>query len=350
MNKRALYIILGSVVLAAVIIGLIHFKIGLWGGSSGSYVAKVGSEQISEPEFMFFLNAAKTQMETDAAISSGDENAKKAFWNSENVKDTAKNKALEKAKEYKIQLIKAKDNKVTLTADETKSVDSMIDDKISSIGGKDEADKQFIKDYGVNTEQIKAIVKDSYIIGKYKQQEQAKIPSSEDDLKKFYDSNGKEFDTVTVRHILFATMNPEDYTPYPEDKKNEAKKKADDVLAKVKSGADFAELAKQYSEDPGSKETGGELSFTKGQMVPQFENWSFSDSRKAGDTDIVESEFGYHVMKFEKRVSTPYEQVKENLKAAYVESKYSDELEQLMKDSQYNVEKNDKVFNSIKVI
>jgi len=53
----------------------------------------------------------------------------------------------------------------------------------------------------------------------------------------------------------------------PIEKQEEAKKKAEEILLKVKAGEDFASLAKQYSEDPGSKDTGGEYTFSKGQMV-----------------------------------------------------------------------------------
>ncbi len=82
-----------------------------------------------------------------------------------------------------------------------------------------------------------------------------------------------------------------------EDKKA-AKDKADKILAELKAGKDFAELAKANSEDPGSKDNGGDLGFfKKGQMVPSFEKAAFEG--KVGEVypTLVESQFGYHIIK-----------------------------------------------------
>jgi peptidyl-prolyl cis-trans isomerase D len=79
-----------------------------------------------------------------------------------------------------------------------------------------------------------------------------------------------------------------------------AKAKAEDVLKQIQNGGNFAELAKKYSDDPGSKETGGELGFSqRGRMVPEFDNAIFT--QKIGDTKIVKSQFGYHIVQVEER-------------------------------------------------
>jgi peptidyl-prolyl cis-trans isomerase D len=67
-----------------------------------------------------------------------------------------------------------------------------------------------------------------------------------------------------------------------------------------RAGANFADLAKKYSDDPGSKDAGGELGFAqKGRMVPEFDNAIFN--QKVGDTAIVKSQFGYHIVQVEER-------------------------------------------------
>lgn len=113
------------------------------------------------------------------------------------------------------------------------------------------------------------------------------------------------FDQVRARHILISTMDNATQTPLPEDKKAEAKKKAEELLAKAKGGADFAELAKEHSEDPGSKDNGGEYTFGRGRMVPEFENAAFS--LNPGEiSDLVETSYGYHIIKLEEKIaSTP---------------------------------------------
>ncbi|HVU47368.1 MAG TPA: peptidylprolyl isomerase [Terracidiphilus sp.] len=81
-----------------------------------------------------------------------------------------------------------------------------------------------------------------------------------------------------------------------------AKAKAEDVLKQLKAGGSWTELAKKYSDDPGSKDSGGELGFAqRGRMVPQFDNAIFT--QKIGDIEIVKSQFGYHVVQVEDRQS-----------------------------------------------
>jgi len=81
------------------------------------------------------------------------------------------------------------------------------------------------------------------------------------------------------------------------DQQKAKQKQMDDLLKRIRGGADFAALAKQYSEDPGSKDNGGELpAFPRGQMVPEFEAAAFSLTNNQV-SDVVTSTYGYHVIK-----------------------------------------------------
>lgn len=126
----------------------------------------------------------------------------------------------------------------------------------------------------------------------------------------------EENETYTVRHILVApesgsnsSSSTSEKTEYTDEQWAAAKKKADNILAKFnktdKSEYEFAKLAEQYSTDSASTSSGSNDSFgglyesvTLGQMVPDFEKWSIDDSRKYGDTGIVKSDYGYHIMFF----------------------------------------------------
>jgi peptidyl-prolyl cis-trans isomerase D len=80
----------------------------------------------------------------------------------------------------------------------------------------------------------------------------------------------------------------------------EAKAKAEALLKQIQGGADFADLAKKNSEDPGSGAQGGELGFARrGTMVPEFDTAIFT--QKIGDTSLVKSQFGYHIIQVEER-------------------------------------------------
>ncbi|MGA7110054.1 MAG: peptidylprolyl isomerase [Terracidiphilus sp.] len=79
-----------------------------------------------------------------------------------------------------------------------------------------------------------------------------------------------------------------------------AKAKAESILKQIQGGANFADLAKKNSDDPGSKDTGGELGFAqRGRMVPEFDNAIFT--QKIGDTKIIKTQYGYHIVQVEER-------------------------------------------------
>ena len=108
-----------------------------------------------------------------------------------------------------------------------------------------------------------------------------------------------------VRHILVSyeggTTDENGMTTYSDEEKAAAEQKAKDLLAQYESGEKtedaFAALASENTMDPGSKENGGLYeNVYRGQMVPTFNDWVFDSSRKAGDTGVVATEYGYHVM------------------------------------------------------
>ncbi len=132
--------------------------------------------------------------------------------------------------------------------------------------------------------------------------------------------------TKSVRHILIGVEDTKDTAA-----KAEAKKKADDLLAKWKAGEateqSFAALVHDNTEDTGSKETGGLYeNFGKGEMVKAFEDWSYDPARKAGDTGVVETEYGYHIMYFVGNGTVAW---KNTAKSNYIKEKYSEQYSKM---------------------
>lgn len=127
----------------------------------------------------------------------------------------------------------------------------------------------------------------------------ARLTVSPEDVQRYYDENAQQYATpeqVRASHILLKT-----------DGKNEAdvKKRAEELAAKAKAGADFAALARQHSEDESNNTKGGDLDFFgRGQMVPEFDAVAFALA-PGQVSDAFKTSFGYHVVKMtEKRAAT----------------------------------------------
>ena len=124
-------------------------------------------------------------------------------------------------------------------------------------------------------------------------------PENEKKAKDYFESHKKEFsndEQVRARHILIKTVEGD------KESENRAFTKAKDLAKKLKADASsFAALAKANSDDPGSKDKGGELGFfSKGQMVPEFDKTVFG--AKVGDvSDPIKTQFGYHIIQVEEK-------------------------------------------------
>ncbi len=136
--------------------------------------------------------------------------------------------------------------------------------------------------------------------------------ATEVEAKKFYDDNAKRFSSpeqVRASHILIKADLKD------EAAKTAAKTKIADLLKRARGGEDFAELAKQYTEDEGSKAKGGEYVFPRGRMVKPFDDAAFS--LEVGQiSDIVETAFGYHIIKLSEKIpaeSTSFDEAKEDI-------------------------------------
>ena len=153
---------------------------------------------------------------------------------------------------------------------------------------------------------------------------------TDDDAKKFYDSNASMFtqpERIHARHILVKPES-EDVTAQ--------------IISELKAGVSFDVLARKYSIDPGSASRGGDLGeFPKGVMVPEFEEAAFALKNPGDISQPVKSQFGWHIIKLEAKIpasAAPFEQVKpqimqelQNQKTQELLKTHSDELEKVYK-------------------
>src|SRR5947209_8251567 len=183
-------------------------------------------------------------------------------------------------------------------------------------------------DRDADVQQQLALMKENLVANAELKKIESTIKISDEDLKKIYDANKKEYETVKASHILIAFKgSPAAQKDKPELTEEQAKAKADDIRAKLVAGADFAETAKKESDDTGSGSRGGDLgSFGHGQMVPEFEAAAFA--AKPGEiTPVVRTQFGYHIIKVESHDYTPLEQVKPAIEKTVRQKKMQETLE-----------------------
>jgi peptidyl-prolyl cis-trans isomerase D len=127
---------------------------------------------------------------------------------------------------------------------------------------------------------------------------------SQQEIQQYFNVHQSEYsvpEQARSRHILIKADAKTDAA---------AKAKAEALLKQIKSGANFADLARKNSDDPGSKDKSGELGFARrGMMVPEFDNAIFT--QKIGDTEIVKTKFGYHIIQVEERQSASRQSLNE---------------------------------------
>lgn len=170
--------------------------------------------------------------------------------------------------------------------------------------------KALIEGYGQDFEAVKEEIRGGLGYQKIiEAQFEGKINVTEEDARDYFSENTKDIEEVKASHIL---IKPDtDPNADPNDAKAKARTKAMDLLSQIKEGADFAELAKANSACPSSAQ-GGDLGFFKrGRMLPAFEKAAF-DLEAGQISDVVETRFGYHIIKVTDRKDT-FEQFKDDL-------------------------------------
>ena len=175
-------------------------------------------------------------------------------------------------------------------------------DKFKDYINNNEATSAYMEQYGITEEALTDFYVSQYYSVAFVDELNKQVPEIKDEeVKKYYDENQDQFeiDEVTAKHILVKEEN-----------------KAKDILADLNNGADFSDMAKEYSID-GSAESGGDLgTFGRGEMVPEFEKAAFA--LQPGEmSDIVKTEFGYHIILVtdKNQGMQTYEEAKETIRA-----------------------------------
>ncbi len=212
-----------------------------------------------------------------------------------------------------------------IPADIDKQVQEQIDQITAQVGGEEQL-KKTLAETGITSDEYAKRVRDNVII-------RAAIDSVVDkdvkitpeEVRAFYDKNPDQFkqpEMVRASHILIRCAP--DAT---DEVKKEKRTQIDSVRALVKGGEKFADVAKKFSEDPGSAQNGGDLGFFgRGQMVPEFDAAAFS--LKTNEvSDVITTQFGYHILivtGHKPAQTIPFDQVKDDLEKYLKQRKGND--------------------------
>jgi len=188
------------------------------------------------------------------------------------------------------------------------------------------------KSSGINDVFLKQKASKELMANNYKTKYMSSLNITDQQLKTIYEQNIKSFqqEQVQASHILIRTITEK--TAQDKEANEKAYQKASELLKRVQLGEDFASLAKQYSEDPGSASQGGDLGyFARGAMVKEFEEAAFG-LEKGKISPLVKTSYGYHIIKVvdHKTETAAFEQVSGSIKESLQKQGLEDHLNQII--------------------
>jgi peptidyl-prolyl cis-trans isomerase C len=207
----------------------------------------------------------------------------------------------------------------------------------------EEAFNQQLKALGTTREQFDKQVLEQAVCEQVLDRElKSKVAVSDAQVKKHYEENSADFEhpeQVRAAHVLISIHDPVTNKDLTEEQKKEKKKLAEKILERAKAGEDFAKLAKEFSDDPGSKDSGGEYTFARGRMVPEFEAAAFS-LKTNQVSDVVTTKFGYHIIKLQEKIPAQRDDlakvtkdIRDKLASLEIQKQLPDYLDKLKADA-----------------
>ena len=276
-------------------------------GKKAEVVAIVNGEEIKSDVLEDRLEKYVKAMEAQGQSFEGEEGEKQ--------KNEFRKYLLSEMIEYALIKQAAKAEGITLEP-------GMVDDELKAIKESmgEENFKKALEDSFLTESDVRELVEQQLIMEKLFNHVTRDVAVEEAALREFYEENKQYLITMKVSHIL---IEARDGTATAEEKQA-AKEKAQGLIARLNAGEDFAELARQYSDDPGTAKDGGkmEYSFTENDVYldPKFTRGSYKLSVGEYSQEPVESSFGYHIILAEEKRET-FEQLREEIEGYILHDK-----------------------------
>lgn len=257
------------------------------GGCSGNNTAvDVGKSSITKSDFEYYLESVKESM-------AGTELTSEEDWNNNEIEgkkaiDVAKERAYDTAVKNALYIEIGK-AKTPLTSDEQKTIDDFEKNMTTRMGGEDKY-KEFLEQSGMTGDFFKMLFESETYRRKLADIAAEEEPATDEEIKEEF---LKEY--RRAKHILILTTDSVTKQPLSSEEQENAKKLADEVYKKVQNGGDFDALMNEYSQDPGLATNPDGYVFTDNEMVAEFQDGV--DSLENGGVCMVESSYGYHIIK-----------------------------------------------------
>ncbi len=241
----------------------------------------VNNEPVSMAYFNFALSNAESQaMQMLQTNPEGIKETWNEFFGDGTLGDLIINAAIEQCVFTKSNAQKAKSLDITLTEEEKALIENnviLVQEFLPSVVSTQAAAREFYTDDKYAEKYYNTLMEENIL--------------TDEEAKKNLDEN-----FVTAKHVLISTRDAATGAPLSAEEKVEKKKLAEDILYRIRRGADFDKMVKEYGEDPGMTANPDGYFFTKGEMVAEFEEATFS-LKPSQVSGIVESAYGYHIIK-----------------------------------------------------
>lgn len=314
----------------------------------GEVVGTIGDIEIKDFEYKYCSNLSKYSLmqELNGMPFQAGSDEEKEFWETEiftgmTLGAYAEDMTSKYLSQLAISLSKAKEEDIVLTEEDFKELNERIKDEFDFTGQNRKVEDVIKEAYDISISEYISMAQKFDLASKYALVQQKKLEPTESDLKQEYEKNLDSLEQATVVHVLFMYENEEGRT------REESKVLAEDILKRVKAGEDIKELAIEYSEDGGITTNEGEYTFSRRDpLVEEFINWSFE--AEVGDADIVETTYGYHVMKLMDKYTISFEEVKEDIKQNMQINSFTDMLFAEMDSDKFEVKLDEELIKNLK--
>ena len=299
---------------------------------------RVNDTDLTKDEYSYYLYIQLSQTLQEAGVNVNDTNAIEKYLDGktdgEKNIDIIREKAADECAKLLVQYNKAIEMGIELTEEEKNNLLTDISHMKQQTGG-DAGYKAQLASLGTTPEAFEALYEKNLVIEKLfkKLVSDGTMAVTDAEVEEYIHSN-----YIKAAHILFMTQDQQTGASFDEETINQKRQQAQDTLTKIKNGEDFNTLMHDLSEDTGLEAYPDGYEFTKGQMVPQFEEAAFALGENEV-SDIVETSYGFHIIKrlpFE-ITSEKVEQYKADAKIACEYEKFEALTDEWSKDAQIKI-------------